>query len=153
MITDTIQNAVRYEGLGEAFAKGLRFAEKAVRENLPEGHYEIDCETVFANISSSQTRDAAEVRYEMHRKYADIQCIASGAERIDSAPAEAGSIQEDCLRERDIAFCQDAPLFASSVMRAGQFSLYFPGEWHRPSLSVDGEPQTVKKIVVKVLCK
>ena len=152
MITDTIQNIARYERLGEGFAKGLAFAKKAAEENLPQGHYDLDGTSVFANIAVSETKEEAQVRFEMHRRYADIQCVVTGAERIDCAPADGGAVEDDRLAEGDIAFCQNAFLATSSVLRQWQFALYFPGEWHRPSLMADGAPQQVKKIVVKVLC-
>lgn len=38
---------------------------------------------------------------------------------------------------------------AASLVRAGQFAVFFPGEGHKPNLTID-VPAPVKKAVVKV---
>lgn len=152
MILDSIQNAERYTALGEGFAKGLRFAQKAAAENYPDGHYEIDGEQVFANIATNTMQPLENCRYEIHEKYADIQCIVSGAERIDYTDSAGNSLAEDRRPANDIAFLAEKEPVCKAVLSAGEFALYFPFEPHKPAIAANGSAGKVKKIVVKVRC-
>ncbi len=66
---------------------------------------EIDGQNIFAQIIDMTTRDAAENRPEVHRRYLDIQFLAWGEEKIGVAIDTGNNqISESLLEQRDIIF-------------------------------------------------
>ena len=82
MITDTIQNAENYYKLGENFQKGFEFLKNTDLKNLENGKYQIDGENVFVSVQDYTTKPESEGKFEAHKKYADIQFIIKGEEKI-----------------------------------------------------------------------
>ena len=91
MIIDKFENLPLYFSC----LPGLdRAAEFLVGENIADGHYEIDGEKIFANVSSYEPKEFnGDMRCEAHKKYADLQAVLEGEERIDWAPL--GSLKEE----------------------------------------------------------
>lgn len=52
--------------------------------------------------------------------------------------------------EKDIEFLDFDESYTTVTLRAGEFVMLFPGEWHRPSLSVGENSAMCQKIVVKI---
>ncbi len=72
---------------------------------LEPGVVEIDGKNTFAQIIDMTTRDAAENRPEVHRRYLDIQFLAWGEEKIGVAIDTGNNqISESLLEQRDIIF-------------------------------------------------
>ena len=72
MIIDNLKTASRYAAMCEGLAKGFSFIERAKKENLAVGKYEIDGDNVFAMVQEYDTKVASKT--ESHLKYIDIQC-------------------------------------------------------------------------------
>ncbi|MBQ4160790.1 MAG: YhcH/YjgK/YiaL family protein [Clostridia bacterium] len=146
MIFDTLKNKALYYGCHKDFEKSFNFIEKAIRENLPLGKYEIDGENVFANIQSYEPTPDNDV-YEGHRNYIDIQFIVSGNEFMECAEIDT------CTSTKPYA--PDCELFkangntAKLECGANTFAIFFPNDIHKPSKILNPN-EVVKKIVVKV---
>ena len=82
MIVDSIKNYQKYVGVNLKFEKAFAFIEKAVKENLEVGRYEIEGDDIRGSISEYVTKDEKDCKYEGHRKYIDIQYVISGVEVI-----------------------------------------------------------------------
>ena len=52
--------------------------------------------------------------------------------------------------ERDVTFYEDYDKATVGVVEAGMYGIFFPWDAHKPGLAFDGNPDAVKKIVVKV---
>jgi biofilm protein TabA len=89
-------------------------------------------------------------KLEFHRKYIDVQYMASGEEVIGWASVERVTITAAYDEEKDIAF-GTAPLSEVTPLHlsAGQLVVLYPKDAHAPKLAA-GKPSQVKKIVVKV---
>ncbi len=88
MIHFPLRHAGRYTAVlpgMDAAAEWLRAFDPA----LPDGRHPVDGERVFALVSSYATGPSTEKRFEAHRRHADVQWIASGAERILSSRPRA----------------------------------------------------------------
>ncbi|MGS8690892.1 YhcH/YjgK/YiaL family protein, partial [Salmonella enterica subsp. enterica serovar Infantis] len=70
----------------------LDFLRKTDFRTLEPGVVEFDGKNIYAQIIDMTTRDAAEHRPEVHRRYLDIQCLAWGEETIGVA-IETGNNQ------------------------------------------------------------
>ena len=107
---------------------------------------------LFALISESPTKPEAEARWEVHRRYFDVQYLAHGMERFGYAD-ETGFADESVNEARDLYFLQPtaaADTTQSLTLSAGHFIVLWPGEAHQPGVAIDGVPAPTRKIVVKV---
>lgn len=91
--------------LPAAIEKALHFLRTTDFRTLEPGVVEIDGKNIFAQIIDMTTRDAAENRPEVHRRYLDIQFLAWGEEKIGVAIDTGNNrISESLLEQRDIIF-------------------------------------------------
>jgi len=105
---------------------------------------------VFALVQRYETMRAEVPTFEYHRKYIDVQFIASGEEVIGWATAESMKITEAYDEKKDICFGTVKQEMRTLVhLRAGQLMVLWPEDAHAPKLAA-GEPSPVMKIVVKV---
>lgn len=146
MIVDKLANLSRYAGLGKNFAAAARWFEAHDAASLPAGRLEIDGDQVFVNTAVNRL-DRAEMAWEAHALYADIQLILEGEERFGwSDEAEMDPLDP----ERDFRTCR-AEAKAVFTLGTGQFVIFLPGEPHSPG-NPAGRPSDCKKAVIKVRC-
>lgn len=117
----------------------------------PVGQADIDGEEVFASVQSYDTKPHADIPWECHREYIDIQFVYSGKEKVGVAPV-AGIPGFDYDQANDIAFTQDKTEGEWVPLEAGDFVVLFPEDAHRPRGYFADAPEAVQKIVVKVRC-
>ena len=116
-------------------------------DSLPLGRTDLSDE-VFVAVSEYTTKEPADVRYEAHRQYIDLQYVASGSEYIG---IQRDTTQLTCVQpyteSNDVAFYTGE----GELMKAtpDRFFIFFPKDAHRPCLK-DSEPALLKKIVVKI---
>lgn len=149
MIVDELKNWRRYGALGE-LRPAFEFLERHAGETLPEGRIEIDGERLFALPQTYPPRPAEGGRFESHRRYADVQYIASGAEMIGYAPTEGLRVETPYDAEKDIAFHAPPARFTPMALPAGSFAVFYPEDAHMPCCRLDTD-EPIRKIVVKVL--
>ena len=141
------KEAAEYSKLSDGFKKFFDYISGRDVFSLPEGRCELDSDRLFFTVSNSDLRPEADAPLEAHRKYADIQILLEGQERIGIKPAAS------CLRvktpysaERDIEFFLDAPdVFLT--LKPGSFAVFMPSDAHAPLVGSG----SVKKCIVKVL--
>jgi YhcH/YjgK/YiaL family protein len=115
---------------------------------LEKGTYELAADSLILIVDEYLTKEEKDARYEAHRKYADIQYLISGSERIGIVKLQDPPILEPYDEVKDIAF-YDIREDHFRVADQQHFFVFFPEDAHRPCIS-NGEPQEVKKIVFKV---
>lgn len=141
--------AVQYFKHKDRWEKAFHFLATTDLENVGLGRHELEGDSLFANIQEYTTKNEVDTRFEAHRKYADIQYLISGVEKIGLTALEKTTITEPYNSENDIAF-----------MTAGEnnyrlatpecFLVFFPDDAHRPCVKAD-ENIAVRKVVMKVL--
>ena len=135
-IESTDLSTIGHEGVRRA----IRWAREHDLSALPCGRNDIDGE-----YDSKAFEDC---KFEAHKRYIDVQVVASGIERIDSqviAKCEAGEFDEEgdfMLLEGEAA--------TQVILEPGSFAAYFPDDAHKPGIAVDGASHN-KKCVFKVL--
>ena len=147
MILDRLSNAGHYRLLSPALWRGLEFLSSRPLAELELGRHDLDGDRLFALVQEYTTKLPSECQYEAHRKYCDIQTIASGTERIGWA--HLAQMQESVVysTERDVGFfAGQGDLF---TLTPGAFAVFFPHDVHMPGVQ-GAAPAVVKKIVVKV---
>lgn len=147
MICDRLENASWYQGLPRRIVRALEFLRHGDPLSHALGRHDLEGDQLFALVQEYSTRGPAECRFEAHRRYCDVQFVASGVERIDVANIAAMTVVEPYDATKDVAFFSGDgdPL----TMRAGTFAIFAPQDVHRPCIA-HGAPQLVRKIVLKV---
>ena len=148
MIVDELKNWRRYETL-EELRPAFEFLEQHVGENLPDGRIEIDGARLFALPQSYTPRPVEGSRFEAHRRYADVQYIATGAEMIGYAPTEGLEVQTPYDADNDAGFYAQPECYTLTALSAGMFAVFYPEDAHMPCCRLDSD-ETIRKIVLKV---
>jgi biofilm protein TabA len=117
---------------------------------LPNGQINIDSDNLFVKVMEYQPRPAVENRFETHRVYADLQYVVSGIELMQVAPAQVLTSLGKYDSKGDYEFFKADEKISDLVVKAGDFTVYFPTEAHRPSCLFQNFSQIVKKLVFKI---
>jgi len=148
MIADLLENADLYAGMDDRLAVGLRYLQMTDFAKLSPGKYVIEEKEVFASVSEYNSKKPEDAKWEAHQKYADIQYIVSGEEKMGYAPLNTMEVTEAYNPDKDILFLKGKGDYITA--KPGTFVIFFPHDAHQPSVAVN-ESAFVKKVVVKVL--
>ena len=146
MIFDDLSNASLYYGVHPGVEKALRYLLDTDLEQIAEGRYEIEGDSVFALVQQYASKPKEEGFWEAHRQYADVQYVVSGTEHMGYARAESLDA-EPYDAEKDFIKLRGEGSFL--VMRAGLFIVLHPQDAHMPGMAIT-TPAPVRKVVVKV---
>lgn len=149
MIAVRLEDAARQAPRGEGLKKAFEFLRRPGLAALPDGRYEIDGDRVYALVQRYSTQEAAEPRFEAHRKFIDVQYLAEGAEVIGWAPLEAVAVGEPYDELSDVLFGRARGGWTPVRLEAGMLAVLWPADAHAPRLAA-GAPGPVAKVVVKV---
>ncbi|MBR2068768.1 MAG: YhcH/YjgK/YiaL family protein [Candidatus Gastranaerophilales bacterium] len=149
MIFDRLNNAKQYYSLNEKLKKGFDFLLNSDLANLKEGKHIIEGDTIYANVQTLTTKPISEQKWEVHRKYIDIQYVIKGSEVMGYG------ILEDFKKTitpydatKDVAFLDEGKYNYVNVC-TNDFVIFYPNDVHAPMLYADKEQQ-IKKIIVKI---
>jgi YhcH/YjgK/YiaL family protein len=148
MIIDKIKNSKMYHSLHPGIAEGLKFLASADFNSIAPGKYEIQGDEIFVIVQDYQTQPKEEKRWEAHRKYIDIQYIASGAELMGYANIDKLDPVTEYDSAKDIIFLEGKGDFLEA--QTGTFVILAPDDAHMPGVDLNGT-QDVRKAVVKVM--
>jgi YhcH/YjgK/YiaL family protein len=132
----------------ERWNKAFQFLSEQNLAELEKGRYELEGVDLFVNVDEYVTRNEEDVLFEAHKKYADIQVLISGEEKIGVLPLDATTVTVPYDEEKDIMFLTAEGENYRDAM-PGKFFLFFPEDAHRPTVKKTENSQ-VRKIVVKV---
>ena len=140
-------------GLDQAFAWLRQVADAPPAE----GRVDIDGERLFAiaEHKTPQRRAPGDLVWETHRRYADIQYVARGAEAHGWLDAQhAPPVKTPYDDTKDAAFYEPpAPPLSPTWfnLNAGHLVIYRPEDVHAPGQApLAGEPAPTIKLVVKL---
>lgn len=103
----------------------------------------------FALEQVYRTKSPADVKWESHRAYIDIQVVVAGEEHMEVADVSTLRVSEDLTPGKDVLFYHPSPRASLLKTVGGQGAVFFPIDAHRPSMAID-TPVLVRKTVVKV---
>jgi len=132
----------------ERWDRAFSFLREADLRDLEKGRYEIEGSDLFASVDEYVTKDKPDTRLEAHRRYADIQYIISGVEKIGIVALGKTTMTVPYNEEKDICFLDSGDeRFLSATPE--RYFIFFPDDAHRPCLK-SRENAPVKKVVIKV---
>ena len=147
MIVTKKEHLGRYAAVHPAFARVAEVLEEFVKNPPALGRIEIDGDTLFAN-SQSYTPRLRDGKFEVHRKYIDVQFLLSGREEIDVCDLSDLTETDPYKGEIEASFGV-ADTYSTVVLRAGELAILFPEDAHRPGITSEACGE-VRKIIVKV---
>lgn len=147
MILDRFANIAIYRGLGEGFDKAIQFLTNTDVFALPLGNVEIAGRAVYAFVKETLLETENEA-WEAHERYADIQMILAGSERMGFAPFNGQEAKKAYDAQKDIGFYK-VSAGSELLLSAGEFAVFLPGELHRPDCPANGAGVS-RKMVVKI---
>jgi len=151
MIIDEIGNWRLYSRLAE-LKPAFEFLEsRAGGLAAAAGRVDIDGDRLFVLPQSYQPKPIEQGRFEAHRRYADIQYVAEGAEMMGYAPLHGLEVEDPYDPAKDIVFYRKPAEFSSLVVPARSFAVFCPADAHMPGVKLGSHDAAVRKLVVKVL--
>jgi YhcH/YjgK/YiaL family protein len=134
--------------LGETVVRSVAWI-RSLPADPAEGRHALWEDNIYALVLRYDTGDAAESRFETHRKYVDFQYTLAGSETIEWAPRESLANDGDYDAAKDLLFHHPGPVFGRAVKAAGFFSIYTPVDAHRGKIRAAGF-ESAFKVVVKI---
>ena len=125
-------------------ARAAAFLRDTALQALPLGRGEVDGQEVYY-LSQDNLLNRGDAAWEAHDRYADIQLVLAGEERMGWGVA---GVVEPPEGESDFRVCREVQGF-DFTLKPGQFALFLPGEAHAPG-RWSGASERCRKIVVKV---
>jgi len=145
---DQREFAIQYNLNPQRWEKAFQFLSEQDLSKLELGRHELEGADIFVNVDEYISRNEEDVLFEAHKKYADIQVLVSGEEKIGVLPLESTTVAVPYNEDKDIAFLSaDADNYR--VATPGRFFMFFPDDAHRPTVK-NTENSLVRKVVVKV---
>jgi YhcH/YjgK/YiaL family protein len=146
MITDQLANGLCYAAIDARLARAIEFLQRADLAALPEGRHDIEGDAIYALVQRYASKPPGEGRWEAHQRYADLQIVVRGEERMGYG--QLGRFTRGTYDPvKDVEFPTGDADFVQ--LGAGDFIVLWPGEAHMPGMAV-GAPADVRKIVVKI---
>ncbi|MDC1206443.1 YhcH/YjgK/YiaL family protein [Akkermansiaceae bacterium] len=103
----------------------------------------------LVKVMKYDTKPLEDCRYETHRQNVDLQFTISGGEVIEWFPASALEADGPFDESTDLQFYRPLASQTAVHKKAGAFSIYYPGDAHRPQVN-DGLNPSVFKAVIKL---
>jgi YhcH/YjgK/YiaL family protein len=148
MIIDTLDNANVYESLGPRFVQAFEYLRSCRPATDATGSHALDGDNLFVNVDEYTTKPLDQGRWEAHRRYADIQYVVTGSERMGHAAIDDLTLEKAYDAETDVAFFTGGGGVMLRVP-AGTFTVFMPEDGHMPCI-IDDAATPVRKVVVKV---
>jgi YhcH/YjgK/YiaL family protein len=149
MIFDKLTNANQYIKMNDKFKLAFDFLNNTDLKTIEDGSYEILGKEIYANVQSLQTKPIEEKKWEVHRKYIDIQLVVSGKEKMGYGILDDfREVTVPYSDEKDVEFL-DGSEYNFVDVKAGNFVIFYPTDVHAPMLAVD-EVEDIKKVIVKI---
>src|SRR3989304_7914314 len=148
MIVTDLSNIDYQISMTSVIKKAIDFLRRTNIHSLADGRVEIDGQQVFAIIQRYETVIAGVPKFEHHKKYVDIQYVASGEEVIGWAPADEITVTEAYDVDKDICFGtvpkgEITPVY----MRSGQAAGLYPEDGQAPRLAAGAPSRAWNEMV------
>jgi biofilm protein TabA len=147
MIVDTLSNIKTYINTSSNLKIAIDYIINNNFNKLAPGRYEL-ANGLFYLIQEYDTKPEADVKFESHLKYIDIQMILEGDEIIDIAPSKELIKDQGYDASKDIEFYSPIKKYIRLNLRVNEFGIFFPQDGHRPGIKLNSKK--VKKLVFKI---
>ncbi|MBT6050115.1 MAG: YhcH/YjgK/YiaL family protein [Candidatus Scalindua sp.] len=149
MIYDELKNIKRY-----SFLPHLETIHQFICRDdimsLPIGDIPILNDELYVKVLKYKPMEAAQGFFETHQNYADVQVVIEGQELMYYANPKQIRATDKFELEVDFQFYTATNNLSEFVVSAGEFTVFFPGEPHKPGCLYRNNNNEVTKLVFKV---
>jgi biofilm protein TabA len=148
MIFDQLDHLQQYGLLPKNIAEAIAYLRKTDFTKAAAGRHEIDGDRLYAMVQYYHPKPVADIIWEAHRRYIDVQYIAKGAEQMGHMLLKDSlTISQPYDADRDVIFYKgQGSLFR---LEQGEAAIFWPHDIHAPGLAIDENSNDVCKVVVK----
>lgn len=134
-----------------AWRRSFEFLEALTPDAEDSDRIPLLGDDLFARIMRYPTRAPEDAILEAHDDYIDIQMSLENSEAIDVFSRAVLEVKTpyDSEKDRTLFHRTGAPVARLNNF-PGFFTVLFPNDAHMPQLMTGNEPETVKKVVVKL---
>lgn len=154
MIYDGMDVIERYRGLYKGLDVLIDWLGEHECRKLETGPHEILGDKVFALVQDAKTRTYGTARYEVHRRYMDLQVDIEGAERffVTSGPTEPLGEYDETSDKQYVKAAPDNGDEIEGTLEKRHFAIFVAHEPHMPNvICATTEPVAIRKVCFKIL--
>lgn len=148
MIKDKLSNASLYDSVHPLFKTAFKWIAENDKPETPDGRLQLDGDKLVAIPQHYDTHAFDSRKFEVHKKYIDIQYVVSGSEKIYLGNPDEMTTAIPFNEAKDIAFLDGRGPAVNLI--AGEFMIIWPHEAHEPCADPDLAAVPVHKIIIKV---
>jgi YhcH/YjgK/YiaL family protein len=146
---NVLEFAKQYYKNKEYWDKALEFLNNPDLDKLKPGKYNIDSTFVVATISYADNSDTGKVKWEVHRKYLDLQYVISGSAFYAIAPFNKKEISEPYIDSTDMErIVTKSGKYYKAVPKT--LFVFFPSDAHKSAIK-EQAGDIVKRVVIKII--
>jgi YhcH/YjgK/YiaL family protein len=120
-------------------------------ENIPKGKQPIPNSTLIASVEDSENSPLEKRNTESHKKKIDFMIVVKGTEGFALLDHNTSSISVPYDEKKDVMryhYVKEKTNFFN--VKAGQFVIFFPSDWHIAKVQTKKKDQKIRVIVVKM---
>lgn len=145
---NAVEFADQYHANKELWDKLFAWLRDTDLTKLEKGKYPIVDGRLWVNILEYTPKSAEETKIEAHRKFIDLQYTFEGKEIMGLAHDVKPSGEYDPVKDK-INVTTDSPIDYVPA-DPGRFFLYFPSDYHQPSIAACDPAVPTRKVVGKI---
>lgn len=149
MIYDSLKNLGKYTNV-KCIKDINEFILNNDVYNLPHGDIEINGQELFVKVLRYRPSEASSNFFETHEHYMDVQVVLSGVELMQFVQPEFTSKTDEFKLEGDFTFFKASERISDIIVGDNEFTIFFPGEPHKPGCIHADNISEVLKLVFKV---
>ena len=118
---------------------------------IPKGKHPIPNSTLVASVEDSSNQTLEKRNTESHKKKIDFQLVVRGTEGFALLDHASSTVSVPYDEQKDVmryAYDKDKTDFFN--VKAGQFVIFFPSDWHIAKVATRKKDQNIRVIVVKM---
>lgn len=150
MIITGLNSLAHYKHLSKNMKTAIEYLEKINFQTIQDGKYEILDKDIYMIISTYNTKENNESKYEAHRKYIDVQCLIEGEELIFCNEASSMKCEGTYKEENDKINFIDRAGDITIHLKPGMVAIFYPSDAHKACCKIGNEPKQVRKLLLKI---
>lgn len=148
MIFDSLTNLDKYSRI--PYLEDIcNFINNTNVWEFPMGDVMIKGEELFVKVLRYIPKTSSELFFETHKYYADVQIVFDGIEAMQVADLNDLRVTDEFKLEGDFVFYKGTDNISQFVVSKNKFTVFFPGEAHKPGCLYSGVSEPVLKLVFK----
>ena len=117
---------------------------------LPVGDIPILNDELYVKVLKYTPMHASKGFFETHDQYADLQFVIKGRESMFYVDSKRITPTDKFTLEGDFKFYEASECISELVVSEGEFTIFLPGEPHKPGCLTGNDDREIIKLVFKI---